>query len=61
MGLYLFTKEFEFFITHPTNQVGHPKEGSLCSSRRGEMYNISTRLTIARGTWMRHSMWLVCQ
>lgn len=37
-------------ITDLTNQVGQPRLLSLCTSRRGTMFNSSTRLTMARGT-----------
>lgn len=39
-------------LTHFTNQVGQPRVLSLCSSRSGTMFISSTRLTMARGTWI---------
>lgn len=39
-------------ITDRTNQVGQPRVLSRCRSRNGTMFNSSTRLTMARGTWI---------
>lgn len=43
----------QFELTDLTNQVGHFRVLSLCRSRKGTMSKSSTRLTMARGTWMK--------
>lgn len=42
----------DHWLTYFTNQVGQPRVLSLCSSRSGTMFISSTRLTMARGTWI---------
>lgn len=47
--VFLISKQPKF--TDFTNQVGQPRDLSLCRSRSGTIFNSSIRLTMARGTW----------
>lgn len=63
-SLNIFSASLPNYVpTYFTNQVGQPSDGSLCRSRSGTMFNSSTRLTTARGTWTtgaKKHWWDVC-
>lgn len=51
LGVILMVKPHSEEVSDLTNQVGQPIDLSMCKSRSGAIFNISTKFTMARGTW----------